>query len=129
MKVPDKTLPEVEALDRLGDVAKDHLIVINKAWTVDEAFKTSRGMTTAINADVWVYDDNAGGWKQLGDTPIFWKTVQRQIQEGGADEPQGAILRQGTKRDGGNSNPNEWWLDGTMTKDQSKLLTEWTDTF
>lgn len=97
MKAPSKDLPDPE---RLSDYP-DHLVVFidAKPGTVKSQYGTSE-----CDCLVYVYvNDN---WKSLGETPIFWKTVGKQIMEAIGDEPTesfGGYLRQGSER-----NEREW---------------------
>lgn len=129
MRTPSKEIPEPEQGERFTDVAKDKLIVIEKGWKKVN-LRTSFGDTDAVRADVWVYDtaDKPNAWTALGETPIFSKTVARQLEETGPGEETGAVLHQGTNRPGGRPNPNEWVLL-PPNKEQEKILAEWDPSF
>ena len=97
MKKPNAKLPDPE---RLSDYP-DHLVVFTDAKP--GAVKSQYG-TSECDCLVYVYLKDA--WKALGETPIFWKTVGKQIMEAIGDEPNesfGGYLRQGSER-----NEREW---------------------
>lgn len=120
MKSPGKELPEQDAGEKLSEYAGT-LVVFNKGWrhvTRDTKF----GKRDTIEVDVWARVD--GEWKGLGDVPVFFSTVMKQLDEAGPDEPFGGFLVQGTDR-----NPREWCIEAATKKDDVKALAEWTDSF
>lgn len=124
MKTPNKDLPEQE-MDRLSDY-DGHLIVIGPGWNPPTLHETSFGKREAIDADVWVYDEDKGDWRQLAGnvTPIFFRTVIRQLTEAGSDEAFGGLLAQGTER-----NSKEWAIVPVTDAKRKKLLNEWDPSF
>jgi hypothetical protein len=62
-----------------------------------------------------------GNWKALGDTPIFWVEVQKQLADD-FSEPLGGKLVKGTARNG-----NEWVVEAVPTSDKvgTKALGSW----
>jgi hypothetical protein len=104
MRTPDKELPPQE---RLADYA-DHYVVFSdpKPDNIDTKF----GNQDIIRCLAYVFID--GHWKSLGDTPIFWVTVSKQIMED-PDDPLGGKLVKGTDR-----NANEWAVVPVPTSDK-----------
>lgn len=104
MKQPGTDLPEVDRGERLADY-DGHLVVITDARPGSR--NTQHGIRETREALVYVYVSD--GWKAMGETPIFFKTVIRQIDEEGnvkkgvTTEPVGGKLIKGTER-----NANEW---------------------
>ena len=104
--------------EKLGDY-KNHLIVVADPRAGKR--ETKHGDRDTIEANVWVFVDSV--WKNIGEVPIFWKTVILQVKEAGG-EPLGGVLRQGTLR-----NPNEWAIVPPTAKDMNKALDEWSPDF
>lgn len=111
MKQANATLPADEGLDKLGNY-DGALIAVAKGWTYNAAFKTSFGLREAIEADVYVFDGKA--WHNIAAdsdgnvpslTPIFWKTVIRQLQEAGNEDDFGGVLSTNIP---GRKNAREW---------------------
>lgn len=114
MKQPDSELPEIG--EKLGEYA-DHLMVFAsaKAGTRDTSF----GKRDTIECLAYAFVD--GAWKALGETPIFWATVKKQVAEAG-EEPIGGVLIQGTER-----NDREWFLAPVPKSDKAftQALKDW----
>lgn len=111
MKQANTTLPTDEGLDKLGNY-DGALIVVASGWKYNDAFKTSFGPREVIEADVYAYDgktwhniavDGEGNVPSL--TPIFWKTVIRQLQDAGAEDDFGGVLSTNIP---GRKNNREW---------------------
>lgn len=131
MKQPTGDLPEIEQGERFTD-HNGHIVVIEKGWKREPERETSMGKRDTIIATVWAYfkddEEDERRWHNLGECPIFPKTVVRQLAEAGPDDDYGAVLVQGTTRtdDKGRArtNPNEWQLR-SLTKDEDKILKTW----
>lgn len=111
MKTASQNLPKDESLDRLSAYS-GQLIAVEKGWDYDPAYSTSFGPREAIVADVWVYDNQIKAWRNLAAdaapgtrTPIFFKTVIRQLQDEGNEDDWGGLLMQGAA---GRRNDREW---------------------
>lgn len=111
MKQPGASLPEDTGLDKLSDQGSK-LIAIAKGWTHNPAYSTQFGIREAIEADVFVWDGKE--WRNLAAdkdgavpnrTPIFFKTVIRQLLEAGDEDDFGGILSQNVP---GRKNTREW---------------------
>lgn len=105
----EKDLPDPE---RLADY-KNHLVVFTdgKPGTV----KSVHGMSE-VDVLAYVYLPATKAWKNLGETPIFWKSVAFQINEAMPDSI-GGVLVQGTTR-----NDREWNLLPASKAADKKLL-------
>lgn len=120
VKTAKSELPEQpDAGDRLSEFA-GHLIVVGPGWRKANR-KTQFGDRPAVEADLWVLVD--GGWKNLVDAPIYFKSVIAQLDDAGNDEAFGGKLVQGTER-----NPREWIILPPLKAEQ-KLLDEWDPSF
>jgi hypothetical protein len=114
MKQPKKDLPEME---KLGDY-DGHLVVFSGAREgVVEG--TKFGDRNVVYALAYVYLNDQ--WKSLGETPIFWRTVCKQVLDAAPDEI-GGTLTQGTDR-----NDREWFLAPVpaSNKGDTKALAAW----
>lgn len=114
MKQPGTDLPDLG--EKLSEYA-DHLVVFAGAHPGER--DTSFGKRNTVEALVYVFLD--GAWKNIGETPVFFRTVQKQINEAG-DEPIGGVLIQGTDR-----NDREWYLAPVPKSDKklTKALADW----
>lgn len=108
MKQPSADLPDLG--EKLSEYA-DHLVVFSDAHPGER--DTSFGKRPTMETLCYVFLD--GVWKNLGETPVFFRTVNKQITEAG-DEPIGGVLIQGTDR-----NDREWYLAPVPRTD--KVLT------
>lgn len=107
---PESDLPDPE---RLSDYA-DHLVVFTDP-TIPGKVKSKFGMSECdVLAYVYLPDQKA--WKNLGETPIFWKSVGFQIAEAAPDSI-GGVLTQGTGR-----NEREWNITPAGKAADKKLL-------
>jgi hypothetical protein len=119
MKNPKKDLP---ALEKFSEY-EDHLAVFAAA-KVGEV-KSQYG-TSECDCLIWVY--SKGAWKALGETPIFWQTVGKQVLEEigpdseTPDESLGAFLRKGGHPQ---RNGDFFWLEMAQDKADLTLLKEW----
>lgn len=129
MKTPGNALPTDEGLDKLSNHAGS-LIAVGKGWTHNTAYSTQFGLREAIEADVYVYDGKK--WNNLGErdgdvasqTPIFFKTVIRQLLEAGPDDDFGGVLSQNIP---GRKNNREWAIlpaTGAAAKALDKFTTD-----
>jgi hypothetical protein len=114
VKTPGKELPPQE---KFTDYA-DHLFVFNggKSDTMDTKFEKD---SPCVKCLVYVLLDT-GTWKNLGETPVFQKTLMHRIMEDGGGGPIGGRLTKGTDR-----NPNEWDLVAATSAKDRKALEEW----
>jgi hypothetical protein len=119
MKNPNKELPPLEKLSEY----EGHLCVFADVRPGET--KSQYGMSEC-NCLVWVYNKSA--WKALGDTPIFWQTVGRELMnEIGPEsdtptETIGAFLRKGGHPQ---RNGDFFWLDAAQDKPDLDLLKAW----
>jgi hypothetical protein len=119
MKSPKKDLP---ALERLSEY-EGHLCVF--AGASFGKVKSQYG-TSECDCLVWVY--NKSQWKPLGETPIFWQTVGKQILEeigpdsDTPDESMGGYLRKGghPTRSG-----DFFWIEDAQDKPDLDALKAW----
>jgi hypothetical protein len=112
---PGAKLPETDA-ERLSDYDGSLVVFANaKPGERDTSFGARE------TREVLAYVVVSGEWKALGETPIFFKTVIKQIDEADG-EPLGGILKKGTER-----NANEWAIVPTTKKADLALLDNWTE--
>jgi|SRR5215469_15931681 len=98
--------------DKLGNY-KNHLVLIRPKQYGPQPTR-DYGVATVLFSDVIIPEpeNGSGSYLNLGDNvPIFWKKVQRQLDES-IGEWTGGILRQGSK-----DNAQEWWIDDASEAD------------
>lgn len=117
MKNPNKDLPPAE---RLSDYV-DHLCVFMTV-VVPGTFTSVNGVSEA-DALAWVYDE--GEWHSLGNTPIWWSNVARELRTQLADDPAEAVG--GFLRKGGNAERKGdfYWLEAAQDGPDLDLLKQW----
>jgi CRISPR/Cas system-associated endonuclease Cas1 len=93
-----------------------HLIVISDARPGTRSTSLGERDTREARVDVHL----RGGWKSIGEIPIFFRTVQNQIDEAGG-EPLGGRLVKGTEL-----NADEWAIQ-PVTGDDEELLNTWSE--
>ena len=117
MKAPNKELPDQDRGDRLTDFV-NHLVVVEKGAAMKKLDKPNQYSDEAVFGTVWVHVN--GSWKCLGDTPVFFRTVQKQLLNDGQDDDYGGVLVQGTAR-----NPKEWAIVPARNTEEDAILAAW----
>lgn len=119
MRKPEKELPPQEQGERLTDF-KECPIVVQKGAVI-EPTPDAKFSSEALFSNVWVH--TSGEWRDLGRTPIFFRTVQKQVMEDTSDDF-GGILIQGVDR-----NPREWAIVPARNKEEQSILDAWDPSF